>query len=67
MSGKIVLGASRCWWALVAGGRAARRSFAAWQSEDGLYFEPLSPILVEERQDMSVNSCGHSKAMKYST
>ncbi|MCO7572008.1 hypothetical protein NJH78_18650 [Pseudomonas chlororaphis] len=48
MLGKIVRGASRCWWALVAGGRATRRSFTAWRSEDGLFFEPLTPVLVED-------------------
>ncbi|MCU0123535.1 hypothetical protein N8H41_06040 [Pseudomonas vlassakiae] len=48
MLGKIVRGASRCWWALVAGGRATQRSFMAWRSEDGLFFEPLTPVLVED-------------------
>lgn len=39
---------SRCWWAIVAGGRATRRSFVAWASQDGRYFEPLTPVLVED-------------------
>ncbi|WP_410524662.1 hypothetical protein [Pseudomonas sp. EZ-C24] len=48
MFGRIVRGASRCWWALVAGGRATRRSFIAWRSEDDRFFEPLTPVLVED-------------------
>ncbi|BAN48481.1 hypothetical protein [Metapseudomonas resinovorans] len=45
---RIARGASRCWWALVAGGRAARRSFEAWRSDDDRFFEPLTPVFVED-------------------
>ncbi|MEK0364398.1 YobI family P-loop NTPase [Pseudomonas sp. CBC3] len=47
---RITRGASRCWWALVAGGRAARRSFKAWRSDDDRFFEPLTPVLVEDER-----------------
>lgn len=45
---RIACGASRCWWALVAGGRATRRSYEAWRSDNGRFFEPLTPVFVEK-------------------
>jgi len=50
MSGKFVSGMRRCWWALIAGYRAAERSFAAWGSKDDRFFEPLTPVLVEKER-----------------
>ncbi|MDN7144018.1 hypothetical protein KC131_25570 [Pseudomonas sp. JQ170] len=47
MFGRIGRGVSRCWWALVAGGRATRRSFLAGRKGDEPFFEPLTPVLVE--------------------
>jgi hypothetical protein len=44
---RIERNASRCWWALVAGGRATRRSFEAWRSDEDRFFEPLTPVFVE--------------------
>jgi hypothetical protein len=44
---RIERSASRCWWALVAGGRATRRSFEAWSSDQDRFFEPLTPVFVE--------------------
>lgn len=47
MLNRIARSASRCWWALVAGGRATRRSFEAWRSDEDRFFEPLTPVFVE--------------------
>lgn len=47
---RIARNASRCWWALVAGGRAARRSFEAWRTDEDRFFEPLIPVLVENNK-----------------
>ncbi|WP_272990879.1 hypothetical protein [Spongiibacter tropicus] len=44
---KIARSANRCWWALVAGGRATRRSFEAWRCDGDGFFEPLTPVFVE--------------------
>lgn len=44
---RIARSASRCWWALVAGGRATRRSFEAWRCDGDGFFEPLTPVFVE--------------------
>jgi hypothetical protein len=48
MFGKFRRGVGRCWWALVAGGRATRRSFEAWGRRNDRFFEPLTPVLVEQ-------------------
>lgn len=50
MFGRIRRGIGRCWWALVAGGRATRRSFLAGRYEDEPFFEPLTPVLVESER-----------------
>lgn len=49
MFGFIWHGIGRCWWALVAGGRATKRSFLAGHNEGEPFFEPLIPILVESK------------------
>lgn len=50
MFGRFAHGVSRCWWALVAGGRATQRSFEAWGGRNDRFFEPLTPVLVEQNR-----------------
>lgn len=48
MFGRFRRGVGRYWWALIAGSRATRRSFEAWGRRNDRFFEPLTPVLVEQ-------------------